>query len=323
MSSGTTSSSRAVRLFDAHCHLQDQRIFCVAPKLIRTALDSGVLRFAVNGVSEKDWKLVKEMGDHYPSVIPCFGLHPWYVSERSPNWLKSMREFFNGTPSAAVGEVGLDKGSRGKEIDFLEQVDVFRQQLELAKELERPVSIHCVRAYGDLLEIMQSAGPFPAGVILHSYLGSAEMVPGLAKLGAYFSFSGYLMSLKSQKAKKMLKSVPADRILLESDAPDALPKSNLGSLQWVEGDDSVPQELQNQGENTIPDANLPSDNEHHALTDALTFPKETLNHPVNIHCVLRYVASLLEMPEEEVAELSYRNTMQLFSYPGSKVCGEG
>lgn len=78
--------------------------------------------------------------------------------------------------------------------------------------------------------------------------------------------------------------MPADRILLESDAPDALPKSNLGTLQWVEGDDSVPQELRNHGENTIPDANLPSDNVHHA-TDASTFPKETLNHPVNIHCV--------------------------------------
>lgn len=85
--------------------------------------------------------------------------------------------------------------------------------------------------------------------------------------------------------------MPADRILLESDAPDALPKSNLGTLQWVEGDDSVPQELRNQGENTIRDANLPSDNEHHA-TDASTFPKETLNHPVNIHCVslLRFLS---------------------------------
>lgn len=57
------------------------------------------------------------------------------------------------------------------------------------------------------LFMTRSAGPFPAGVILHSFLGSAEMVPRLAKLGAYFSFSGHLMSLKSQKAKKVLKSV--------------------------------------------------------------------------------------------------------------------
>lgn len=53
----------------------------------------------------------------------------------------------------------------------------------------------------------RSTGPFPAGVILHSYIGSAELVPGLAKLGSYFSFSGHLTSMKPEKAKKMLKSV--------------------------------------------------------------------------------------------------------------------
>ncbi|XP_058084762.1 uncharacterized protein LOC131232502 isoform X2 [Magnolia sinica] len=304
MSSGSSSGSRTVvKLFDAHCHLQDPRICNVAPKLIRTALDSGVLRFAVNGVSEKDWHVVKEMGEQYPSIIPCFGLHPWYVGERSPNWLKSMREFFNTTPSAAVGET-----------------EVFRQQLELAKELERPVSVHCVQAFGDLLEIMQCTGPFPAGVILHSYLGSAEIVPGLAKLGAYFSFSGHHMSLKPQKAKKMLKSVPNERILLESDAPDALPKSNLSSLLWVEGDTSVPHELQSQGQNSDLHGDLSPDHACYTLTDTSTLPKETLNHPANIHNVLHYVASLIEMPEEELAELSYRNAVRVFSYPGSKVC---
>lgn len=57
-------------------------------------------------------------------------------------------------------------------------------------------------------------GPFPAGVILHSYLGSAEMVPEFSKLGAYFSFSGFLMSMKEQKAKKMLKMVsPSNSVM--------------------------------------------------------------------------------------------------------------
>lgn len=76
--------------------------------------------------------------------------------------------------------------------------------------------------------------------------------------------------------------MPKDRILLESDAPDALPKSNLGTLRWVEGDDSVPQELQNQGGNSTPNVNHPTDL---ALTDSSTLPKETFNHPANIHCV--------------------------------------
>uniref|UniRef100_A0A6N2LED1 TatD related DNase n=1 Tax=Salix viminalis TaxID=40686 RepID=A0A6N2LED1_SALVM len=195
-----------MKLFDAHCHLQDPRILNKTPQLIATALDTGVVRFAVNGVSEKDWNLVKEMGESHQSVIPCFGLHPWFIEERTPNWFNTLKEFFQITPSAAVGEVGLDKGSHGKKIDFNDQVEVFQRQLELAKELNRPVSVHCVRAFGDLLEIMKSTGPFPAGVILHSFLGSAEMVPEFANLGAYFSFSGFLMSMKKEKATKMLKA---------------------------------------------------------------------------------------------------------------------
>ncbi|KAL6288356.1 hypothetical protein ACE6H2_005866 [Prunus campanulata] len=293
-----------MKLFDAHCHLQDPRIFDKAPQLIAAAVDSGVVRFAVNGVSEKDWHLVKQISESYPCVIPCFGLHPWYVAERTPNWLNTLKQFFEATPSAAVGEIGLDKGSQGKKVDFTDQVNVFRQQLELAKELKRPASIHCVRAFGDLLQIMKSLGPFPAGVILHSYLGSAEMVPEFANLGAYFSFSGFLMSMKVHKAKRMLKMVPSERILLETDAPDALPKSELDSAHLVEGA-SLPEELQSIEISSAPFA---------GARDVLTFPKEALNHPQNIHKVLIYVASLVEMTKEELAEVTYQNAVRLFSY---------
>ncbi|WOL00134.1 hypothetical protein Cni_G08847 [Canna indica] len=305
---GLGRQAGGMRLFDAHCHLQDQRISAVAPQLIRTALDSGVQRFAVNGVSEADWHIVKQMGDEYPSIIPCFGLHPWFVAERSPNWHKSLREFLAETPVAAVGEIGLDKGSRGKMIDFTEQIDVLRQQLQLSKELKKPVSIHCVRAYGDLLQIMSSTGPFPEGAILHSYMGSAELVSGFAKLGSYFSFSGFLTSMKPQKAKKILKSVPKDRILIETDAPDGLPTVNSSSL--------IP----------IPDVASKGESEDqftNSAAEETSLSREALNHPANIHNVLSYVATLLEMPEEEVAELSFQNAMRLFSYPGSKISSDG
>ncbi|XVE90360.1 hypothetical protein DITRI_Ditri20bG0071300 [Diplodiscus trichospermus] len=312
-----------MKLFDAHCHLQDPRILNKAPKLISTALDSGVLYFAVNGVSEKDWHLVKEMGDKYPSVIPCFGLHPWYVAERSPSWFSTLKEFFETTPAAAVGEIGLDKGSKGREIDFNDQIEVFRRQLQLAKELKKPASVHCVRAFGDLLQIVKDIGPFADGLILHSYLGSVEMVPEFAKAGAYFSLSGFLMSMEAQKAKKMLKTIPSERILLESDAPVALPNSELGSLFLVDEDPSLPKEFFAQGRSsTIPSDNqstIPSDNQSFASRDASTLPKDMLNHPANIHNVLDFVATLLEISKEELAELSYRNAIQLFSYQGSKI----
>ncbi|CAL8172889.1 unnamed protein product [Prunus armeniaca] len=340
-----------MKLFDAHCHLQDPRIFDKAPQLIAAAVDSGVVRFAVNGVSEvplsisyifsllivmpmaaqhrhfnnsiqKDWHLVKQISESYPCVIPCFGLHPWYVAERTLNWLNTLKQFFEATPSAAVGEIGLDKGSQGKKVDFTDQVNVFRQQLGIAKELKRPASIHCVHAFGELLQIMKSLGPFPAGVILHSYLGSAEMVPEFANLGAYFSFSGFLMSMEVHKAKRMLKMVPSERILLETDAPDALPKSELDSAHLVEGA-SLPEELQ-----SIEISSAPFD----GARDVSTFPKEALNHPENIHKVLIYVASLVEMTKEELAEVTYQNALSIhefsmrereLQFPEEKMRGDG
>lgn len=300
-----------IKLFDSHCHLQDSQIYHLAPKLIQKAIDTGVVRFAVNGVSEKDWHLVKEMGDNYPCVVPNFGLHPWYVLERTPTWLNTLKEFLAANPSAAVGEIGLDKGSQGKKIDFSEQVEVFRQQLQLAKELKRPASVHCVRAFGDLLDILKSSGPFPDGVILHSYLGSAEMVSEFSKLGAYFSFSGFLMAMKESKAKKMLKSVPPERILLETDAPDARPKlSNPDSLFLVEKENSDAKEFTGDNKSVDDSAASPP-------------PEENLNHPANIHHVLAYVAHLLGMEEKELARISYHNAVRLFSYEGSKILQEG
>lgn len=293
-----------MKLFDSHCHLQDPRVFNMAPQVIRTAHNKGVTHSAVNGVSEKDWCLVKEMSDKYPSVIPNFGIHPWFVADRTPNWMNTLKEFFETTPAAAVGEIGLDKGSKGRQIDFTDQLEVFRLQLQLAKELKRPASVHCVQAFGDLLDVMKSIGPFPAGVLLHSYLGSAELVPEFAKLGAYFSFSGFLMFLKDSKAKKILKSVPHERILLETDAPDALPKlTGSDSLFLIEN------EVLDQGESST-------------STDSCgnkSLLENDINHPANMHHILSYVSSLLEMSKEELAGISYRNAIHLFSYEGSKV----
>ncbi|KAK8983576.1 hypothetical protein V6N11_073980 [Hibiscus sabdariffa] len=137
----------AIKLFDAHCHLQDQRVLDKAPLLIETAVGAGI--------TEKDWHLVKEMSDGIESVIPNFGLHPWFVEGRSPTWFDTLKQLFEANPSAGVGEIGLDKSPLAKGADFGQQVEVFKKQLELAKELERPASVHCLEAFPELLQIMK------------------------------------------------------------------------------------------------------------------------------------------------------------------------
>ncbi|KAG0502616.1 hypothetical protein HPP92_002688 [Vanilla planifolia] len=126
-----------LRLFDAHCHLQDPRILVLAPHVIHTAVEAGVFRFAVNGASERDWHIVKQMGEHYSSLIPCFGLHPWYVMERSPLWLQSMKVLLQQQLFAAVGEVGRFSFLKlEEELEEFKEEELEELEEELEKELE-------------------------------------------------------------------------------------------------------------------------------------------------------------------------------------------
>ncbi|XP_057864678.2 uncharacterized protein LOC131072520 [Cryptomeria japonica] len=316
-----------VRLVDAHCHLADKRLAVAdVGSLIGAAANAGVCAFAVNGTSEEDWELVKEMSETHSSVIPNFGLHPWFAGKCTSNWLPILKGFFEAVPSAAVGEIGLDKGCpQGKAVDFALQKEVFRQQLELGMQLQRPISVHCVSAFGELHAIIEEMGTFPAGIILHSYMGSAEMVQRLAKFGAYFSFSGFITFKKLQEARKIVRAVPTDRILLETDAPDALPHLNLGSLVWVPGDPLVPLEFQEKLQYQLRSDTVSNEYATPVQDNRLkgfdsSVQKKALNHPANIYTVLKYVANLLEISDEKLAQISYENAVRVFSYSGSKLC---
>lgn len=297
----STDMAGRIALFDVHCHLQDPRILQKAPEIIRTAAEKGVKWMAVNGTSEEDWQTVKQMGEEYPCVVPCYGLHPWYVNERSTDWLSKLKSILENEPTAAVGEVGLCQSNRGKQVDQNLQVEVLKQQLHLARELKRPVAVHCVRAFTPLLQVLEEMGSFPEGLIMHSFMGNQEQVKQLAKFGAYFSFSGFSTSLKRQKAKQTWRAVPLDKLLLETDCPDALPQLESNSLVWVAGDPDAPASqskcCEGKGEGG---ADIEASSE---------VGKGALNQPANVRPLLTHVASLLEIPEMELAEKADRKSV--------------
>lgn len=209
-----------MRLFDAHNHLQDERLAPHLPGVLEACAAEGVVRMVVNGASESDWPRVLELAQQHPEVVPSFGYHPWYVHERTPDWQPELVRFLDRIPSA-VGEIGLDRWKEG--LDRVAQEEVFVWQLRLAAARGLPVSIHCLQAWGRMLEILQRE-PRPAcGFLLHSYGGPAEMIRPLARLGAYFSFPGYYLHERKARQRETFRQVPADRLLVETDAPDQLP----------------------------------------------------------------------------------------------------
>lgn len=210
-----------MELFDAHCHLQDRHFACILDAAMQRATAAGVSYFACCGCAEDDWQDVSDISLRYAGVLPSFGLHPWYIKDRSKNWLDILCEFLSRYPQAGVGEIGLDHALPKESFD--DQDEVFRAQLVLASELGRPVSIHCRKAWAALLDALQHTPTLLYGFVIHSYSGSHELIRPLAQLGAYFSFSGSLTFSRNKRAHRCAALVPADRLLIETDTPDIQP----------------------------------------------------------------------------------------------------
>lgn len=214
-------------MIDCHLHLQDLRL-AESPDglagIVSTLRSVGVRRLVVNGTSPGDWAAVERLAQELPEAIPSFGLHPWRTDGAPADWLIRLETLLSRHPGAGVGEIGLDRWIRPR--DFGRQKEAFLAQLDLAKRFRRPTTIHCLEAWGSLLESLESA-MLPRPALLHSYGGPREMVPRFLDLGCYFSISGYFF--RPEKAHKLavFDGVPQDRILLETDAPDMLPPPEM------------------------------------------------------------------------------------------------
>lgn len=142
------------------------------------------------------------------------GLHPWHLktTEENNEMLKMVEEALEFDHVCFVGESGLDKKV---EVDFDEQIRIFRAQAFIAEEFKRPLIIHCVKAYNEILEIHKKFHPEMTW-IMHGYLGNLETTQQMAKRGIMFSFGKSLFS-ENSKSIESLKYLPMEKIFLETD----------------------------------------------------------------------------------------------------------
>ena len=228
-----------IPLYDAHNHLQDERLWKALDQIVADLPTVGLERCVVNGTSEKDWPHLEALAKRHRWIIPAFGLHPWFLKERSANWLDTLRRCLDANPGACIGEIGLDRWIQ--DYDIADQEKVFTAQLQLAAERNLAASIHCLKAWGHLEDVLKT-NPRPVrGFLLHSYGGSAEMIPPFVKLGAYFSISGYFAHDRKAAQREVFKKIPLDRLLVETDAPDMLPPPEL--IAFASGDMNDPRNL--------------------------------------------------------------------------------
>ncbi len=276
-------------LHDAHNHLQDDTL---APHLDRIAASWDPARFGymvVNGTCQADWPRVTALAQRFPFVRPSYGLHPWDAGDRSPDWFETLKTHLDAHPHAAVGEIGIDRwildsarpddprlaGQRRAPLP--EQGEVFLKQLALACAENRPVTIHCLQAWGALSEIIARVNVPERGFLLHAYSGPAELVPAFAQRGAWFSFNGAFLDPKHAKHRETFKTVPLDRLLVETDAPAMIP----------------PQLWRTHKLPPAPDGS-------------------TVNHPGNIESAYAGLASLLGLPAADLTAQVDANFRRFF-----------
>lgn len=263
-----------MHLFDAHNHIQDERLFPLLERVMERAHTAGVERMAIKGCCEADWPKVIEIINRYSDAYLAFGLHPWFVSGRSRQCFQTLEKLLTSYPQASVGEIGIDHAIENR--DDAEQERIFLIQLEMARKFDRPVTIHCRRAWGRLIELLEHFGELPRGMLIHCFGGSAEVALDLVKRGAYISFSGSITRPNAKQAGSAIRAVPDDRILIETDAPDILPH------------------------NIVDEASC------------LVAGNRSLNEPANLRHVLTKAAELRGVSEEALAETTFRNAERFF-----------
>ncbi|HVZ64259.1 MAG TPA: TatD family hydrolase [Lacunisphaera sp.] len=277
-----------MNLYDAHQHFQFDSLVPHHAAIEADLRAIGLRRAVVNATNAEEWPVVAELARRHDWIVPSHGVHPWDSGNRAPDWLDGLRTALLADPRAGVGEIGLDRFILGLKpgdprIDGLrvaaldEQLEVFTAQLTIAAEFNRAASIHCVRAWGALLEALQKT-PRPArGFLLHGYGGPAEMIRTFTDLGAYFSFNIELTEPQREGRLENFRDIPADRLLIETDAPTKPPPP---------------------GRNRFPLGNGPDGT--------------AINHPANIVVAYEALAELRGLSPDELAAQVEENFRLLF-----------
>ena len=206
-------------MIDAHLHLQDPRFDKDRERLLQQAKENGVTGFFCASACPEDWENLLSLAKNHPAIRPFIGTHPWHSSRHREERLGQM---LIQTPFAGIGEIGLDslKGENDQE-------NVFAGQLKLGAELDRPCVIHCVKSFDKTAEILNSLKKYPPSLLFHGFSGTVEQARFLLRFNAYFSFSGAVLSDRQAKNQAVFKTLPEDRVLIETDAPDMIPPAKF------------------------------------------------------------------------------------------------
>jgi TatD DNase family protein len=205
-------------LLDSHCHLNDPTIYSRRQQIVKDANNVGVTYFLCVGWDLESSKKAVEIAHEFPGAYAAVGFHPENLEGVNLSALEEIKALAKDTKVKAIGEIGLDyHWYKDKDIQE-KQKEWFVAQIDLANQLNLPISIHARDASGDCLKILQEH-PLKQQGVLHCFSGSVETMKEMAKLGFYFGFDGPITYKNSTSPKENVVACSIDRILTETDSP--------------------------------------------------------------------------------------------------------
>ena len=212
-------------LFDTHAHLDDRAFDCDREQLLSALPEQGLALVMNPGCSLASSRNAAVLAERYDYIYAAVGSHPDAADEVNDEVLDEYRKLCKLNPKIkAIGEIGLDY--HYEDIPRAVQMQAFRAQMELARELGLPVIVHEREAHEDGIRIVRDF-PEVTGVF-HCYSGSAEMARQLVDRGWYIGFTGVLTFKNARKAVEVASSIPLERIVLETDCPYMAPEPFRG-----------------------------------------------------------------------------------------------
>lgn len=207
-------------LIDTHCHLDDPRLFPHLGRFLADGRRAGIRGYVIPGVSPEGWDLIASIAAAHEGVFPTFGLHPMFAHLYSDSVMERLAAL--ASQAVAIGETGLDYTLEQPSQE--EQQKAFRSQLRLAVRAGLPVIIHCRRAFRDLLRILAEEDVGRVGGVMHAFSGSPETARECIRLGLYISVAGPVTYRNAVKPLEVVRQLPLEHLLLETDAPDMTPE---------------------------------------------------------------------------------------------------
>ncbi len=215
-----------MKIIDVHCHLEAEEFKDDLEDVLNKARSVGIIKLITSSISPEQWDTSLSLAQQYPEIECTWGVHPWYVKEE---YFQDLNRLLTDSVNkiVGIGEIGLDLKIDTPPYELQEKF--FVRQLEIAKEINLPVVIHCRGAFSQLIGIINKIGMPERGGVIHAFKGSFEIVEQLIPHNIFFSFGCGITYRYSSKREKILHRIYPNHILVETDSPDIPPAGESGT----------------------------------------------------------------------------------------------